>query len=146
MHLRSAAKLLSRQQQMSVRETIDVPLSHPLTAIRRYAKRWTESWQNPSRGNADGKPLGECALTRPLIPSAHKLVNKVRPAGEPVLMSATLCQKRTFRCTRFKSVRRVAAISLPAAFFIEHFGKDRPPERTACVVLSRNDQIVGFQA
>src|SRR3974390_1208258 len=95
MHLRSA-KLLSRQQQMSVRETIDVPLSRPLTAIRRYAKRWTESWQNPSRGNADGKPLGECALTRPLIPSAHKRVNKVRPAGEPVLMSA-LGHKRTLR-------------------------------------------------
>jgi hypothetical protein len=38
--------------------------------------------------------------------------------------------------------------SLPAAFiiFIGHFGEDRPPERTACLVLSRNDQIVGFQA
>jgi len=39
---------------MSVPETIDNSLSRPLTAIRRYAKAWTESWQNPSRGKADG--------------------------------------------------------------------------------------------
>jgi hypothetical protein len=41
---------------MSVRETIDNPLSRPLTAIKRYSNPWTESWQNPSRGNADGRP------------------------------------------------------------------------------------------
>jgi hypothetical protein len=35
---------------------------------------------------------------------------------------------------------------LPAPFISEHFGEDRPSARAACAVLSRNDQIVGFQA
>ncbi len=42
--------------------------------------------------------------------------------------------------------RRAPAIFVASTIHFGAFGEDRPPERTACAVLSRNDQIVGFQA